>query len=41
MQFRNPLASDVSLEMAIRAHAGTSHSPERRAKVKWPTMWRT
>ncbi len=32
MQFREPVASDVNLQMAIRAHAGTSHSPERRGE---------
>ncbi|UHS60577.1 hypothetical protein HRR99_03095 [Agrobacterium vaccinii] len=30
--FRTPLATDVSLEAAIRAHSGTSHSPERRGE---------
>lgn len=30
--FREPVASDVSLQLAIRAHAGTSHSPERRGE---------
>ncbi|MDJ1632288.1 hypothetical protein [Rhizobium rhizogenes] len=29
---RTPLSSDVSLELAIRAHAGTSHTPERRGE---------
>lgn len=32
MNFRAPVRTDVSLEMAIRAHAGTSHSPERRGE---------
>lgn len=32
MAMRTPLSSDVSLELAIRAHAGTSHSPERRGE---------
>lgn len=32
MRFREPLASDVNLQQAIRAHAGTSHSPERRGE---------
>lgn len=32
--FRTPLASDVSLEAATRAHAGTSHSPERRGEAE-------
>jgi hypothetical protein len=32
MEFRAPLSSDVSLQLAIRAHAGTSHSPERRGE---------
>jgi len=32
MEFRQPLKSDVSLQLAIRAHAGTSHSPERRGE---------
>lgn len=32
MEFRDPLASDVSLQLAIRAHSGTSHSPERRGE---------
>lgn len=32
--FRKPEASDVSLELAIRAHSGTSHSPERRGEVE-------
>ncbi|PYE89630.1 hypothetical protein [Phyllobacterium leguminum] len=31
-QMRKPLASDVSLELAIRAHSGTSHTPERRGE---------
>ncbi len=31
-QLRQPEKSDVSLELAIRAHAGTSHSPERRGE---------
>lgn len=31
-QLRKPEATDVSLQMAIRAHAGTSHSPERRGE---------
>ena len=30
--FRLPLASDVSLELATRAHCGTSHTPERRGE---------
>lgn len=30
--FRVPLASDVSLELATRAHSGTSHTPERRGE---------
>jgi hypothetical protein len=30
--FREPQASDVNLQMAIRAHAGTSHMPERRGE---------
>ena len=30
MDFRISLSSDVSLQLAIRAHAGTSHTPERR-----------
>ena len=29
---RQPLASDVSFELAIRAHAGTSHTPDRRGE---------
>lgn len=29
-EFRKPLAEDVSLSLAIRAHSGTSHTPERR-----------
>jgi len=29
---REPLATDVNLQLAIRAHAGTSHSPERRGE---------
>jgi hypothetical protein len=32
MQFREPLATDVNLQAAIRAHAGTSHVPERRGE---------
>lgn len=31
-QFRKPEASDVSLELAIRAHSGTSHVPDTRGK---------
>lgn len=31
-QFRKPEPTDVNLQMAIRAHAGTSHSPERRGE---------
>lgn len=31
-QLRKPVASDVSLELAIRAHAGTSHTPDRRGE---------
>lgn len=31
-QLRKPLATDVSLEMATRAHAGTSHTPDRRGE---------
>lgn len=31
-KFRKPEATDVNLQMAIRAHAGTSHSPERRGE---------
>lgn len=30
--FRKPERTDVDLQLAIRAHAGTSHSPERRAE---------
>lgn len=30
MEFRKPLETDVSLQLAIRAHSGTSHTPERR-----------
>lgn len=30
--FRKPVASDVNLQLAIRAHSGTSHSPERRGE---------
>lgn len=30
--FRTPLPTDVSLEAATRAHAGTSHTPERRGE---------
>ena len=30
--FRTPLPTDVSLQAAIRAHAGTSHTPERRGE---------
>lgn len=30
--FRTPLSTDVSLEAATRAHAGTSHTPERRGE---------
>ncbi|NTA27444.1 hypothetical protein [Allorhizobium ampelinum] len=30
--FRTPLATDVSLEAATRAHSGTSHSPELRGE---------
>lgn len=29
---RNPLPSDVNLQLAIRAHSGTSHTPERRGE---------
>lgn len=29
---RQPLASDVSLDLATRAHAGTSHTPDRRGE---------
>ena len=29
---REPQASDVSLQLATRAHSGTSHSPERRGE---------
>jgi hypothetical protein len=32
MEMRKPLATDVNLQMAIRAHSGTSHSPERRGE---------
>ncbi len=32
MKFRQPLSSDVSLQLAIRGHAGTSHTPERRGE---------
>ena len=32
VSFREPLASDVSLELATRAHYGTSHTPERRGE---------
>lgn len=32
MELRKPLATDVNLQMAIRAHSGTSHSPERRGE---------
>lgn len=32
MQFRTPFVSDVSLSLAIRAHAGTSHTPEGRGE---------
>lgn len=32
VQLRQPEKSDVSLELAIRAHAGTSHTPERRGE---------
>jgi hypothetical protein len=31
-EFREPLPADVSLQLAIRAHAGTSHTPERRGE---------
>lgn len=31
-QLRKPEATDVSLQLAIRAHAGTSHVPERRGE---------
>lgn len=31
-EFRKPEATDVNMQMAIRAHAGTSHSPERRGE---------
>lgn len=31
-QFRKPEASDVSLELATRAHSGTSHVPDTRGK---------
>ncbi|MDO9416995.1 hypothetical protein [Pararhizobium sp.] len=31
---REPEANDVSLEMATRAHAGTSHTPERRGETE-------
>lgn len=31
-QFRKPEPTDVSLQLAIRAHAGTSHTPERRGE---------
>ncbi len=30
--FRTPERTDVDLQLAIRAHAGTSHSPERRGE---------
>ncbi|MGX9120295.1 hypothetical protein ACWTU6_27070 [Mesorhizobium sp. BHbsci] len=30
--YREPLASDVDLKAAIHAHAGTSHTPERRGQ---------
>lgn len=30
--FRLPLATDVSRDLAIRAHCGTSHTPERRGE---------
>ncbi len=30
--FRTPLPTDVSLEAATRAHAGTSHTPDRRGE---------
>lgn len=29
---RTPLPTDVNLQMAIRAHSGTSHTPERRGE---------
>lgn len=32
MTYREPLESDMSLELAIRAHSGTSHSPDIRGK---------
>lgn len=32
MAFREPQKEDVSLQLAIRAHSGTSHSPERRGE---------
>lgn len=31
-QMRAPERSDVNLQLAIRAHSGTSHSPERRGE---------
>lgn len=31
-RFRKPKEDDVDLQMAIRAHSGTSHSPERRGE---------
>lgn len=33
-QFRKPEPTDVSLELATRAHAGTSHTPERRGEAE-------
>lgn len=32
MELRKPEPTDVNLQMAIRAHAGTSHTPERRGE---------
>lgn len=34
MTYREPLATDMSLQAAIRAHAGTSHTPERRGQAE-------
>lgn len=33
-EFRKPEASDVSRELAVRAHCGTSHTPERRGDAE-------